>query len=313
VVRQETHFQPVALEARRILGMTAGAPVQPVAPEARRLLGMTAGAPVQPMALEARRLLGMTAGAPDDRVLPLALAAATKLTRPQAPPHESQGEPALSDRAGEAAGPLATASVAGPETPTPGSIGQQVADGVQRALASPAEPSAPRSVSTADPAAPPAYAPVVRSIKLQLNPVSLGVVTIVLTGSEGEMRVHLEAERAETFGKVEHERAAISARLNGAGYAITELTVGRMAAADTPARDGDRQGGQTGGQAGGQHGDTSGNGARDGGAQFADQRAGRHSAERATRADGAAASAVKGPAAEQVVTGVSHAGRFRPV
>jgi Flagellar hook-length control protein FliK len=277
VVRQETHFKPVALEARR--------------------------------------LLGMNAGAPDDRVLPLSLAAATKLTRLQGPLRESQEVPTVSDRLVEAAGPLAPAAVAGQEAPTLGSIGQQLVDGVQRALGSPAEMSTPRSVPTADPTAPPAYAPVLRSIKLQLNPVSLGVVTIVLTGSESEMRVHLEAERAETFGRVEQERGAISARLNGAGYAITELTVGRMGAADASGRDGDQReaGARQGGQTGAQQGDTAGGGARDGGAQFADQRAGRHSEERATRASGAAASIVKGPAGEQVVSGVSYAGRFRPV
>jgi hypothetical protein len=269
----------------------------------------------KPLAHEARRLLGMTAGAPDDRVLPLSLAAATQLTRPQSPLREPQDVPTVTDRLIEAAGTLAPASVADQEAPTLGSLGQQLVDGVQRALSPPAETSTPRSVPVADPTAPPAYAPVLRSIKLQLNPVSLGVVTIVLTGSEGEMRVHLEAERAETFGRVEQERGAISARLNGAGYAITELTVGRMGVADTPGRDGDqREGGaRQGGQTGAQQGDAAGGGARDSGAQFADQRAGRNSEERANRAGGAAAAIVKGAAGDQVVSGVSYAGRFRPV
>lgn len=286
VVRQETHFKPVAHEEG-----------------------------LKPVAHEVRRLLGMTAGAPDDRVLPLSLAAATQLTRPQAHLREPQDVQTLTDRLAEAAGTLAPASVDGQEAPALGSIGQQLVDGVQRALSSPAEASTPRSVPTADPAAPSAYAPVLRSIKLQLNPVSLGMVTIVLTGNEGEMRVHLEAERAETFGKVEQERGAISARLNGAGYAVTELTVGRMGAADTPGRDGDqREGGaRQGGQTGAQQGDAAGGGARDSGAQFADQRASRHSEERANRASGAKASIVNGPAGGQVVSGVSYTGRFRPV
>ena len=141
-------------------------------------------------------------------------------------------------------------------------------------------------------------------------------MTIVLTGSDGELRIHLEAERAETFGKVEQERGALSARLHGAGYAVSELTVGRMGTADTQGRDGDqrdagaRQGGQTGSQTGGQQGD--GAGARGGAAQFADQRASRH-AERADRTSAAVASAAKGGAIHQAVAGVSYAGRFRPV
>jgi len=272
----------------------------------------------QPIAHDARRLLGMAAGAPDDRMLPLTLAAAAKINRPQALQHAAQDMPTVPDRLVEATDASAPASI-GPETSTLGGIGQQIADGVQRAMAAPADPAAPRSAPNIDPAAPPAFAPAIRSIKLQLNPVSLGVVTIVLTGSDGELRIHLEAERAETFGKVEQERGALTARLHGAGYAISELTVGRMGAADTQGRDGDqrdaaaRQGGQAGGQMGSQQGDGAGGGARGGAAQFADQRAGRHADERADRASAAVASAAKGGAIHQAVAGVSYSGRFRPV
>ena len=271
----------------------------------------------QPIAHEARRLLGMTAGAPDTRVLPPTLAAAAKIARPQALQRDSQDTPTVPELLAEAAAPLAQAAPAADGTAL-GTIGQQIADGVQRAMASPDEPTMSRPAPGADPAAAPAFAPALRSIKLQLNPVSLGVVTIVLTGSDGELRVHLEAERAETFGKVEQERGALSARLNGAGFAISELTVARMGGADGQGRDGDqretgsRQGGQMGNQAGGQHGDTAGGGAREGAAQFAGERAGRHAGEHSIRA-GAAASAAKGGAIEQTVSGVSYSGRFRPV
>ena len=207
----------------------------------------------QPVAHEARRLLGMTAGAPGERTLPPTLAAAAKIARPQALQRASEDPPAIADRVTEAAGSNAPIALAA-DGSTLGGVGQQIADGIQRAMDAPADPATPRSTPSLDPAAPPAFAPAIRSIKLQLNPHSLGVVTIMLTGSDGDLRIHLEAERAETIGKVEQERGALSARLNGAGYAISELTVGRMGAADTQGRDGDpkdaaaRQGGQTGGQ-----------------------------------------------------------------
>jgi hypothetical protein len=273
----------------------------------------------QPIAHEARRLLGMAAGAPDDRVLPLTLAAAAKINRPQALQRASQDVPTAPDRLAETPGASAPAASIAGDASTLGGIGQQIADGVQRAMAAPADPAAPRSAPNIDPEAPPAFAPAVRSIKLQLNPVSLGVVTIVLTGSDGELRIHLEAERAETFGKVEQERGALSARLHGAGYAVSELTVGRMGTADTQGRDGDqrdaaaRQGGQAGSQTGSQQGDGAGGGSRGGAAQFADQRAGRHAEERADRENAAVTSAAKGGAVHQAVAGVSYAGRFRPV
>lgn len=265
----------------------------------------------QPIAHEARRLLGMTAGAPDNRVLPPTLAAAAKIARPQALQRESLDMPVVPDRLIDAATSLAQVSPAA-DGATLGTIGQQIADSVQRAMGSPADPATARPASGADPAAAPAFAPALRSIKLQLNPHSLGVVTIVLTGSDGELRVHLEAERAETFGKVEQERGALSARLNGAGFAISELTVARMGAADGQGRDGDQReaAARQGGQMGGQQGDS---GAREGAAQFAGERASRHAGEHATRASAAAASAAKGGVIEQTVAGVSYAGRFRPV
>jgi hypothetical protein len=265
----------------------------------------------QPIAHEARRLLGMTAGPPDNRVLPLTFAAAAKIARPQALQRESLDMPVAPDRLVDAAtAPAQASSVA--DGATLGPIGQQIADGVQRAIGSPSESATARPASGADPAAAPAFAPALRSIKLQLNPHSLGVVTIVLTGSDGELRVHLEAERAETFGKVEQERGALSARLNGAGFAISELTVARMGAADGQARGDDQReaAARQGGQMGGQQGDS---GAREGAAQFAGERASRHPGEHATRAGAAAASATRGGAIEQTVAGVSYAGRFRPV
>jgi hypothetical protein len=268
----------------------------------------------QPVAHDARRLLGLPAGSTDDRVLPPTLAAVAKVSRPQALQRDAQDLPTGPDRAVEVKGAVAPPVLAADEAKF-GTVGQQIADGVQRAMSTSAESAATRSVPGTDPAAAPTFAPAVRSIKLQLNPVSLGVVTIVLTAGDGDLRVHVEAERAETFGRVEQERSALSARLNGAGYAITELTVGRIGTADIQPRDGDQGGAaaRQGGQTGGQHADTAGGGAREGAAQSADQRAGRHSGERAVRADTVAASAKRGGVGEQAVAGVSYSGRFRPV
>ena len=273
----------------------------------------------QPIAHEARRLLGMTAGAADERALPLSLAAAARINRPQALQQHSKEAPATPDGIADAAELLSPAALALSPTAADGaapvSVGQQIADGVQRALESSTEPTAPRSVPGADPTAS-VFAPTLRTIKLQLNPHSLGMVTVVLTGSDGDLRIHLEAERAETFGKVEQERGVLSSRLNGAGYGITEVTVGRSAAADTQNRDGDQResAARHGSQSGSPHGDTAGGGARQSAEQFADQRARREAGDHASRAHGApAASIAKGAANSAPLAGLSYAGRFRPV
>jgi hypothetical protein len=269
----------------------------------------------QPIAHEARRLLGMTAGAPDDRVLPLSLAAAAKISRPQVLQQLSgdtaKGADAVAD-AGALAPSSSVLSAATTDGATPVGIGQQIADGVQRAMASSGESAAPRSVPGADPNAP-VFAPTLRTIKLQLNPHALGMVTVVLTGGDGDLRIHLETERAETFGKVEQERGVLSARLNGAGYGITEVTVARAATADTQTRDGDQReaAARQGNASGGPNGDTAGGHARQSAEQFADQRSRRDSAAHAPGV-GMAAAARSG-AIDQPVAGVSYSGRFRPV
>jgi hypothetical protein len=316
---------PVAKQSQSVLGETA-APDGPDLPGDVPDIGaipvrvLRQESHFQPVAHEVRRLLGMNVGAADDRVLPLTLAAAAKISRPQALQPLSQDAPVMPESQVEPAGPLAPSSLAlsqvAADGATFGAIGQQIADAVQRAMASPAEPATTRSVPGADPAAAPAFAPALRTIKLQLNPHSLGVVTVVLTGSDGDLRIHLEAERAETFGKVEQERGVLSARLNGAGYAITEVTVGRTAAADAQGRDGEQRDAapRQGNHAGGQQGDTAGGGARQSAEQFADQRARRESGGHASSSNAAvAASAAKGGTVEQTVAGFSYSGRFRPV
>ena len=263
----------------------------------------------QPVGRAAQRVHEMTDAALDDRRMP-----ATPATLPRmAEQGAAQREPTST----AARGAEAVAQVSGPiatnQEPMPGSVGVQIADRVQQALGAPSEaessPSQPLP-SAHDPNAKPAFAPAIRTIKLQLNPVSLGAVTIMLTGGDDALRIHLEAELAEAVGQVEQDRGALSARLNGAGYAITELTVARLGgqAAETDFRD-------SGARNSAQQGDGAGGSPRDGGASFAGERDGRRPGERQSFAETPASgrSSPRGVAVEHVVSGISYAGRFRPV
>ncbi len=281
VVRQETHFQPVGQEARRAL---------------------------------AARPVGH-----DDRLLQASLAAATKTTRQDGGDRDRQDAPTLAPtpaaRPADAPAPTDAVAFTADEV-APGSVGRQIADGVQRTLAasSPSESAAARPApATAAAAASTTFAPAVRTIKLQLNPLSLGTVTIVLTGRDSELSIKLEAELAETVGKVEQDRSALTSRLAGAGYAISELTVGRMSGAGTTGAEGDQR--ESGARAGGnQGGDGSdGRAAQESAAQFGGERGGRHAETRAPAPEGGSSTGPKGGAREHVVAGISYAGRFRTV
>lgn len=269
VVRQEKHFQPVMREAQHLLAIDAAA-------------------------------------AGDDTPASGALDA---LTRP-GPQGALQREsaPATAARGVETPVQVAAPTLATGE-PMPTSVGVQIADRVQQALTEPAETAPPPPPPPSDPAARPAFAPAIRSIKLELNPASLGAVTITLTGGDDALRIHLEAELADTVGKVEQDRGALSSRLNGAGYAITELTVARFGT----------QGGETdqrdsGARPGASQSD-GGSGASREGAAFSGDREGRRPTERqpAGEAFGQSRVSSRGVAAEHVVSGISYAGRFRPV
>lgn len=206
----------------------------------------------------------------------------------------------------------ATAAVAAAgEEPAAGTIGQQIADGVQRAMA--ASPSSEANGTRPAPATGAiagTFAPAVRTIKLQLNPLSLGTVTIVLTGRDSELSIKIEAERAETVSGVEQERGALTSRLAGAGYAISELTVARMGAASA---EGDQR--ESGSRfASQQQGDgAGGRAAQENAAQSGDRGAGREPDSGRSAARSADTPAARGGALEQVVSGISYSGRFRPV
>ena len=201
---------------------------------------------LQPAGQEVRRLLEMTTVTPDERILHVSLAAATETGRKGTGDRDRREQPIAAMRALDGAAPSMAAGETAKEANF-ASVGQQIAHGVQRALASPSEPAAsPRSVPQVDPAAQQVFAGPVRTIKLQLNPQSLGAVTIILTHRDAELSIKLEAELAETVGKVEQDRTALTAKLAGAGYAVGELTISRMATtaggagADAGARDSTR-------------------------------------------------------------------------
>jgi hypothetical protein len=108
-------------------------------------------------------------------------------------------------------------------------------------------------------------------------------------------------------GKVEQDRNILSSRLHGAGYAIAELTVSRAGSqgTDSDMRDSGRNAAS--------QGDGSGGSARDGGSPFSGERDGRRPGERQGADVFSRPSGQKTVASEHVISGISYAGRFRPV
>jgi hypothetical protein len=272
VVSQETHFQPAGIEARRWQNVQRAEAAAGEAPAMPLPASEAKAVPLQPAARE-RGAAAVASSPPPDAAMPA----------PQ--PVSISGEIA------------------------PGAVGFQIADRVQQALSAPSEPGAPAPAAggNAEPETRQIFAPALRTIKLQLNPAALGAVTIVLSGTDEGLRVHLTAELADTASVVENDRAALSARLAGAGYSATEITVARMAGQgmDGDMRDSSPRQGATQDQ-------FAGNSAREGAAQTAGQQAGRGFGDRQpsrTLEPGPARDAADAP----LVAGVSYAGRFRPI
>ena len=276
VVRQEKHFQAAGVEARRWQ--------------------------IAQDAFEAGRAAAPTAESPK--------------TAPGEALRERAAAPVAMARTVEAVAP-----VAGPAAPgavvdvAPGAVGLQIADRVQEALTRPADSAAsssPASGTIFEADTRQSFAPALRVIKLQLNPAELGAVTIVLSGNDEGLRIELAAELADTVTKVDNDRNVLAARLSGAGYAGTDISIARMAGQGT---DGDAR--DQGARPGGQQEQLLGGGARDGGgrhggAQQAEQHADWRSGKAFGRAD-SAGSLSPGAAPAPVIGGVSYGGRFRPV
>lgn len=162
---------------------------------------------------------------------------AAALDAPLVAPH--QPSPLQRDRMGHSAGSrpaekgARTAGIAG-EAALPSGAGaanltpgQQIFTSIIDEIGGP-----PRDAQSAGTAASPsiswpATGPALRTLAIQLAPASLGPVTVVLSRSDGALRIKLDAERIETIGLVEQGLSELTSRLTGAGYAIDEVLVGQ--------------------------------------------------------------------------------------
>ena len=267
VVQQERHFKPAGVEMQRWQGAQSAA--------------------------EGAQGTAMPAADP-------------KLVQPEAAVRDRTAVAAAQARAAEPAAQVAQPMSATGEV-MPGTVGVQIADRVQEALGKPSETAAssPPAGAVHDSESRQVFAPAIRILKLQLNPASLGTVTIVLSGNDDGLRIELAAELADTVTKVDNDRGALAARLNGAGYSVTEISVARLGGqgTDSDARD-------QGARQGSAQEQFAGNASREGGGQFGGQHAGLGGHQ--SSADGPAGGSGSAAAAP-VVAGVSYAGRFRPV
>lgn len=269
VVRQEKHFQAAGVETRR------WQIAQDAFENGRSMPSLDGSKPAPPAEMSPRER-------------PAAIAALARVT--------------------EAVTPTAT-----PIAPTvgievmPGAVGLQIADRVQQLLGAPAEAaaSAPPSAPSFEPDTRQTFAPALRIIKLQLNPGDLGAVTIVVSGTDDNLRIELAAELADTVSKVDSDRGVLAARLNGAGYTVGEISVARFAG---QGMDGDTR--EQSARQGSSQEQQFGQGAREGGAQFGGQGTGRQSGPSSAHGE---AGLARGAAAAPVVAGVSYASRFRPI
>lgn len=69
------------------------------------------------------------------------------------------------------------------------------------------------------------FGPLMRLIRIELSPASLGIVHVTLKGVNAALSVSIEAERSQTAAALGADRSLLSARLTEAGYAIDELVI----------------------------------------------------------------------------------------
>jgi hypothetical protein len=87
-----------------------------------------------------------------------------------------------------------------------------------------APPGAPTS-STAWHQSERPFGSLLRVIRLEMAPASLGVVHITLKGADAGLSISIEAERSQTAISLGADRAVLSSRLHEAGYSIDDLVV----------------------------------------------------------------------------------------
>ncbi len=74
-------------------------------------------------------------------------------------------------------------------------------------------------------AAPAAAAPVVKILRLELQPADLGTITIRMSLKEDALDIRVEASRSETVRMLQQDQDALARLLTGAGYRVDGMTV----------------------------------------------------------------------------------------
>lgn len=86
------------------------------------------------------------------------------------------------------------------------------------------------------------------TLKLQLNPVSLGSVTAVLKLSGDELSVEIKVQTAEAYRQIKDDNQSILKSLRGQGFGVEQITVQHVVGSDRASGQSAQQGFQTGQQ-----------------------------------------------------------------
>lgn len=83
------------------------------------------------------------------------------------------------------------------------------------------------------------------TLKLQLNPASLGSVTAVLKLSGDDLSVEIKVQTAEAYRQIKQDNESIVKALRGQGFGVEQITVQHVAGADRASNQTPQQGFQT--------------------------------------------------------------------
>ena len=89
------------------------------------------------------------------------------------------------------------------------------------------------------------------TLKLQLNPVSLGAVTAVLKLSGDDLSVEIKVQTAEAYRQIKQDNESIVKALRGQGFGVEQITVQHVAGTDRASSQTPQQGFQPGQQGAG--------------------------------------------------------------
>tara|TARA_R110002020_G_scaffold347193_1_gene560944 strand:- start:5659 stop:7092 length:1434 start_codon:yes stop_codon:yes gene_type:complete len=127
--------------------------------------------------------------------------------------------------------------------------------------AAPAQAAATQAATTQ-----PASGQMLHTLKLQLNPISLGSVTAVLKLTGEELSVSIQVETAEAYRQLKDDNQSILKAMRAQGYAVEQITVQHVTSPDRPAGQTPQQGFQGGFQGSGSNdAQSSSSGRNDGG------------------------------------------------